>query len=203
MDSADTKSSLYIRSYDVAYREFLHDAYNGFVASDPVIGGIRMERDRHAGPIRNVRTESPLDQPMESVGATMMLHREALRSTDVASHTEMVANFARELIGEQTKQFFRKMGEMCVAAGTSVKNVGQGVPTLVQLRELFKKMDLSFGEDGQIEGLTLFVDPIHTERAQALMLEAETDPECVAIVLEKRAEWMRDRASKSHRTLSR
>jgi hypothetical protein len=190
-------------SYDNAYRAFLHDAAAALTREDETIGKIPMVRDRHAGPIRNVRTETPLDQPMSTASAGMTMPLDVLLQTDVDGHTTMIYEFSQELIREQTRLFYRHLGEMCTAAGTSVQNVGEGVPTIEQLRELFRRMDFSFNERGELSGLQIHVDPSQMERAKALITEAERDPEINDILLVKRAEWMAQRAAASRRTLSR
>lgn len=205
-DGADQKGAnlpLSIASYDSAYIEFLHEAVDGFISADQVIGGIVRINDPHTGPIRNVRGTNTLDQPMVEMGATMTLHVNALQMTNVDAHTDMVINFAQQMIAVQATQFFKSLGEVSVAAGTSVENVAGGVPTIEQIRDLFRKMEFTFDEDGRPAGLQLFVHPSQEERAKALVEEFENDPECQKIVLEKRAEWMKKRAEAAGRALSR
>lgn len=84
-----------------------------------------------------------------------------------------------------------------------MQNVGEGVPTIEQMREMLRRIDLDFDENGSLVGLTVFVHPSQLERARQVMEDAEQDPECVRIVLEKRAEWMRNRAAYANRALSR
>lgn len=194
---------LEVPSYDKAYCEFLQCVAEALMKENSPIGKIKMLRDRHAGPIRNVRTDTPLDQPMWEAGAAITLPRDVLLRTDVEGHTVMVYEFAQATLAEQARLFYRHFGEMCTAAGMSVENVGQGVPTIEQLRELFRRMDFSFNERGELSGLELHVHPSHMERAKAIMAEAESDKEIKDILLEKRAQWMAQRAATSRRTLSR
>lgn len=190
-------------SYDSAYREFLHAAVEGLMREDEGIGKIPMIRDRHSGPIRNVRTETPLDQPMRQIGATMELTQETLLETSVDGHTEMVYDFAQEVMGEQKILLYRNLGEMCDAAGMTVQNPGKGVPTMEQMRQLFGKMQFSFTESGEVNWPDLHVDPSQMERAKALIDEVRNDPEIAEIIAKKRGEWEVRRAAASRRTLSR
>lgn len=193
---------LRLPSYDLGYRQFLSDVADGFIAANELLGQIEMVRDRHVGPIRNVRTDDPLDQPMKLLGAMMTLGRDALLSTDIDAHTVMIATFAEELIAAQSKHFFQHLVEVCTAAGTTVENTGQGVPTIEQLRELFRKMDFEFDDNGKIRS-QLIVDTSQAEKAKALMSEAGRDPEIRRIIQDKRSEWLKVRAAQSRRTLSR
>ena len=199
---AATVEPLRLPAYDLAYRKFLDKAYRGFVAENPLFSNIEFVRDRHAGPIRNVREQNMLDQPMVPLSAGMTIEKTAIRATDVDAHTAMVSAFAEEMLGEQSRQFFRNMGEVCDAAGTTVSNIGQGAPTLEQFRELLEKMELAFDDDGKLK-TQLVVHPSQAEKAKALWASVQNDPECLRIVLEKRAKWMELRAARSHRTLSR
>jgi hypothetical protein len=128
---------------------------------------------------------------------------EALTTTDIDSLAVAINNSATEYIELQSRGFFAHLNEVCEAAGTSVKNIGQGVPTIAQMRELLRRMDLEFDEHGMLKGLRLIVHPSQLERAKQIMKEAEGDAECVRIVLEKRAEWLKNRAAYTDRALSR
>jgi hypothetical protein len=198
----DPGRTLRLPSYDLAYDVFLRDVVGGFMSASDIIGKIATVRDPHSGPVRNVRTEQPLDQPMFSISTPMSLEKEALRSTNIDAHTEMISAFANELIIAHTTRFFESVSEICVAAGTSIENVGNG-STIEQVRQLFRKMDFSFDEEGKLSGQQLVVSPSQEQRARELILEIENDPECRRIILEKRNEWIRLRAERSHRTLSR
>lgn len=194
--------ALCLPTYDRAYRRFLENAYHGFVAENPLFCEVEYIRDRHTGPIRNVRDEKTLDQPMAPISAGMTIEKAAIRSTDVDAHTLMISAFAEEMLGAQSHQFFANLGEVCNAAGTTVPNIGEGVPTLEQFREMLRKMDISFDDEGRIE-TQLVVHPSQAEKAKALWSSVQNDPECLRIALEKRARWMELRAARSHRTLPR
>jgi hypothetical protein len=193
---------LSVVSYDLAYREFLDDAFRGFASDHQLLGDIALVQDRHAGPTRNVRDQIPLDQPMSEGSATMMLERAALRATDVDAHTLMIAQFAEEMIDAQLGMIFKGISEICDAAGTTVKDVGAGIPTIEQIRELLGRMDLAFDDDGRIKQ-TLFVAPEQEERARQLNVEIAKDPQCARIISEKHKKWIEERAARSRRTLSR
>ena len=204
MIEADSRGRpLSVASYDLAYSTFLDSAFRGFAKDHDLLGDIVTIRDRHAGPIRNVRdTDVPLDQEMYEGSAGMEMERNAHLATDVEAHTVMIAQFAGEMIGAQIRGFFKNMAEMCEAAGTSVKNEGGGIPTIEQARELLRKMDFSFDEAGKPE-LQLVVDPSQAERAQKFNMEVAQDAECTRIMAEKRQKWMESRVARSRRTLSR
>lgn len=193
---------LTVSTYDSSYRQFLDRAFSGFAKDHQLLGDIVVVRDRHAGPIRNVREGVPLDQGMMEASATMTLERAALLATDVDAHTLMLAEFAEEMIGAQLTGFFKNMGEMCDAAGTTVKNDGQGIPTIEQAREMLAKVELAFDEDGKLQQ-TLVVHPSQAERAKKFNEQMARDPECARIVAEKRQKWVELRAARSRRTLSR
>ncbi len=125
---------------------------------------------------------------MRVMSAMFTLEKEAIRTTDSDGHTMTITTFAQEVLGEQTKRTFQNMPEMTTAVGTAFANEGGGVPTIEQMRELFRKMEFSFDDDGRISGLKLFVDPSQLERAKELTRQAEEDAECRQIILEKRAE---------------
>jgi hypothetical protein len=177
--------------------------YEGFVADNELLGNIKSIQDRHLGPIRNVRGENRVDQPMVLLSATMSMERTAIRLTDIDAHTATIQKFSEEMIAEQSKQFLSHLGAITEATGNTVANVGDGAPTLEQMRELLRKMELSFDGEGNINKLQFIVHPSQAEKVRALWSAVENDPECQRIALQKREEWLELRAARSNRTLSR
>jgi hypothetical protein len=193
---SDPGTQLTLPSYDDAYCRFLQDAVRGFVQDHHLLGEIETVRDRHAGPVRNVEADQPLDQPMVQLGAPFTLETASIASTDVEAHTSAVVAFATAIVNEQVRYSLQNIGVIADAVGNTVNS--KGSPTLEHFRELFRKIDLSFNEDGTI-AQTLVVPPGHADAIQRLM----TDPEILKIIAEKRAAWEATRAARSRRTLSR
>jgi len=109
---------------------------------------------------------------------------------------------SRDADGKGTA-FFANVAEVADAAGTTVRSNG-GAPTLDQMRELLRRMDLDFEEDGTIsKGLRLACPPEAEKATRELMLSVENDPECRRIIIEKRRLVMQKRAEKSTRRLPR
>jgi hypothetical protein len=191
---------LTLPSYDDAYRQFLQDAYRGFVQDHALLGEIETVRDRHAGPIRNVDADEPLDQPMVKLGAPFTLETAAIVSTDVEAHTAAVAAFATAMLNEIERQSLENIGVIAGAVGNTVD--GQGAPSVEHFREMLRKIDISFNDDVTI-AQTLIVHPDHADLAKKLMSDLARDPEAQRIIAEKRAAWEVTRAARAHRTLSR
>jgi hypothetical protein len=191
---------LTLRAYDDAYGRFLQAVVRGFAADHSLLGAVETIHDRHAGPIRNVDAEVPLDQPVLQIGAPFTLETAAIASTDVDAHTVAVAAFATALINEQVRHSLRNIGSIADAVGNTV--LGEGPPTLEHFRELFRKTDISFNEDGTI-AQTLVAPPELAETVKRLMRDLDNDPEARRILAEKRAVWEAIRAARAHRTLSR
>jgi hypothetical protein len=198
--TSEEQARLALPSYDDAYGRFLQDAFRGFVQDHSLLGEIEAVRDRHAGPIRNVDAAKPLDQPMVQIGAPFTLETAAIASTDVEAHTAAVAAFAAAMVNEQVRLSLQNIGGVADAVGNTV--LGVGPPTVEQFRELFRKMDISFNEDGTI-AQTLVVPPEAAEAVKRLMSELDRDPGARHILAEKRAAWEATRAARAHRTLSR
>lgn len=100
------------------------------------------------------------------------------------------------MVNEQVRYSLQNVGVIADAVGNTVH--GQGLPTPEHFRELLRKVDLSFNEDGTI-AQTLVVSPGHSDAVQRLM----SDPETLQIIAEKRAAWEATRAVRTRRTLSR
>jgi hypothetical protein len=196
----DPEAQLVLPAYDDAYRLFLQDVFRGFVQEHPLLGEIETVRDRHAGPIRNVDGEQPLDQPMVRLGASFSLETADVASTDVEAHTAAVAALATAMVSEQVRHSLQNFGVIADAVGNTVH--GDGPPTLEQFREMFRKIDISFNDDGTI-AQTLFAPPEYAETMKQLMRDLERDPETRRIIAEKRAAWEATRAARARRTLSR
>ncbi len=113
---------------------------------------------------------------MQVASVQFTISIDAVRTTDIVSLAVAINNTAREYIELQSRAFFAHLNEVCEAAGTAVQNVGQGVPTIEQMRELMRRMDLEFDENGMLTGLKLIVHPSQLERARQVMKEAERTP---------------------------
>ena len=198
--TSEQPARLTLPSYDDAYRQFLQDAYRGFVQDHSLLGDIETVHDRHAGPIRNVDAEEPLDQPMMRLGAPFTLETATIASTDVEAHTAAVATFATAMVNEMERQSLQNIGIIADAVGNTVD--GQGAPTVEHFREMLRKIDISFNDDGSI-AQTLVFHPDHADLAKQLVSDLARDPEAQRIIADKRAAWEATRAARAHRTLSR
>jgi hypothetical protein len=188
-------------AYEQAYLKFFQRAIDAFVAADDVLGDIESVATRHVGPRRNVRGEKPLDQPMQEASAPSTLTFDDIRRGDIDAHTVMVFETTSEMIGERTKGFFANLAAVSDAAGMTVHN-RDGMPAIEQMREMLRRMDLEFDENGKLsENIKLYVAPEAADAAKALVAAALEDPECVEIVAKKRQEWFARRATERPRKL--
>lgn len=102
-----------IPAYDDAYMEFFRDSVYGIMGEDKLLGGIDVVHDRRDGPIRNVRTEQPLDQPMLSTSFSFTIGIDAIRTMDVGALAVAINNTAREFIEGQSRAFFGHLNKIC------------------------------------------------------------------------------------------
>jgi hypothetical protein len=190
-------------AYDRAYSELLSDAIQGLIAGDRLLGAIKRSESRHTGPVRNVRGDNPLDQPPHAGSAVSSLEINAFKTFDIDAHTVSVYETAQEVISVHSRAVLAGMCEIADAAGMTVKDDGVSAP-IEHFRELLRRLELEFDEDGNISGnWAISVPPEYIEIAKALMTEAGKDPECQRIISEKRQTWLGIRAEKNIRKLPR
>ncbi len=189
-------------AYERAYHAFFRRAMDGLLAADELLGDIDKVVSRHEGPLRNVRGSTPLDQPMQSASAPASLTIDAIRQTDLDAHAVMVFETSQTMIAEQSKGFLANLSAVSAAAGTTVSSQGDGAPSIEQMREMLRVMDLEFDEDGNLsENIRIIVAPEAADVAKALIAAAQEDPECIRIVLDKREKWLAAHASQRTRKL--
>lgn len=140
-------------------------------------------------------------QPMVRISGTFTISNNAIRSGDSAALAQAVSELHSEIAGQQVGMLLKEVA----AAADSVGNVttAGGRPISPELLlESYRKIELSFNEDGTWDPPTLVLHPTMQEATQRAFERLTTDPdlkrEFDSIIEAGRKAW-RDR--ESHRKL--
>lgn len=191
-------SRLFAPEYDEAWLKVLYQATQGIVFQDSVFGMLRRIETSHSGPIRNVRSPQPLDQPYSGAQFSATMHEDDLRQTKIDKHTDFIIDMAEAAKKEMGPQLFQSIAEMTAASDMDFDAGGQPFSAEMYLKTL-EKMDIDFDDDGQPHLPTLVVPPTIGEATQRAVKEAEQSPRYNDILTRKRDEYF---AKKRTRRLS-
>lgn len=184
--------------YDRAWAHVLHEAIQGLVSHDPVMGMLGRVETEHGGPVRNVRTPEPLDQPIRGAELMATMDPDAVRATNVEKHTQFVAEMTDALLREVGPQLFESIAAITSATGMDEDAKGQPFSADLFLRTL-EKLEIAFDDTGQPLLPTLVVPPALGETAKNALQTAQHDPRYHEILSAKRDAYF---AAKRTRRLS-
>ncbi|OGN75706.1 MAG: hypothetical protein A2X25_02755 [Chloroflexi bacterium GWB2_49_20] len=187
-----------ILDYDNAMNDFIGIVIRGFIGFNPLLGQIEHSNSVHAGPIRNVQGENPLDQKLNSIEASYVINISAIRNTDFDEITNYLYTLAMNMQDSLTKYFFKSMGEITDATGLAFN--AKGAPLSLDLIiNMLEKMSLEFDDNGEPIMPTLIVPPTTIEHMRKLEETSDQKKRFNEMITKKREEYF---ANKRTRRLS-
>jgi hypothetical protein len=161
-----------LEEYDIAWQSLVGVAAEAMLASHPLLGQIARRKTPHAGPIRNVRIPTQLDQPPGKVESVATIGRDDLRLANIEAHSNFLAELALEHVKGMAKFFFATIDEVTEAAGTSHSSGGQPLSWDLFL-DMVERMQISFDAEGKADLPTLIGHPDTIASLQPMTPEQE------------------------------
>jgi hypothetical protein len=166
---------------------FNDQVVKGFFSADSFFGQIPWKTTEHAGPVRNVRGPSPLDQMMPVVEAESSVSIDTIRNTDIEDYTQFLYVLATSSIQAFADEFFKGLGEITNAVGTSLDAGGEPF-SFDMLNDILEKLHIQFDEEGEPILPTLVMHPKMAERIGNMKPTPEQEKRYAEIIERKRAE---------------
>jgi hypothetical protein len=184
--------------YEKTMLRFIDQVVKGFFLADPLFGPTRWRPTEHAGPIRNVRGPSPLDQTMPVIEAESLVSMDSFRNTEIGNYTQFLYDLATSSIQAFAPEFFKGLGEVTGAVGTSLDAEGRPF-SFDMLNDMLEKLHIEFDEEGEPILPTLVMHPMMAERIKNMKPTPKQEKRHAEIIKRKRAEYY---AKKRTRRLS-
>ena len=112
-------------AYDRAMLRFTDQVVKGFFAVEPFFGRVPWHPIEHAGPIRNVRAPSPLDQTMPMIEAVSSVEIDTIRNADIEAYTAFLYKLADSNTQAIASELPRTIREVTEAVGSSFNGTGE------------------------------------------------------------------------------
>ena len=125
MNTKENRVRFRIPPYDNASNKFLELVVYGFIDTDPLLSQIHQRSVKHAGPIRNVRGEEPLDQDISPIQGETLIKTKAIRETNFDEITMFFYDIAQNLQAGLSKGFFKNLNEITNATGQVIDFKGK------------------------------------------------------------------------------
>jgi hypothetical protein len=178
--------------------QFVRRVVEGFFSVEPLFGQIPWRPTEHAGPVRNVRGPSPVDQDMPIIEAESSVDVAVIRSTDIKGYAAFLYDLAESSIEAFAREFFKGLGEVTEAVGTSVDAEGRPF-SFDLLNDMLEKLHIEFDEEGEPVLPALIMHAKMAERIGDMKPTAEQEELHAEIIERKRKEYY---AKKRTRRLS-
>jgi hypothetical protein len=184
--------------YEKAMLRFIDQVVKGFFSADPLFGPMPWRSTEHAGPVRNVRGPSPLDQTMPVIEAESSVSIDTVRNTEIEDHTRFLYELATSSIRAFAPEFFKGLGEVTDAVGMSLDAEGKPF-SFDMLNDMLEKLHIEFDEEGEPILPALVMHPMMAEQIRNMKPTPEQEKRHAEIIERKRAEYY---AKKRTRRLS-
>ena len=183
-----------IKSWDDAYQSFEHAAFAASYGRNSVLSDIQRIETEHVGPIRSVDGPAKVELPMQVRVIEASIGADAIEEMNFDAHATLISNIVEQSVGHSEKLFLSMLESVTNAVG----NVVSGPLTVDTLREVIRKVEWDFDEDGKATPKQIMVSPHDIERVKSVVEEAGRDPEIIQIMREKQA---KAKAERRRRTL--
>jgi hypothetical protein len=193
-----TKLRFLIPAYEKVMLRFTEQIMKGFFSVDPLFGQIPWRSTEHGGPVRNVRKPSPLDQTMPVIESESSISIDSIRNSEIEEYTHSLYELANSSIRAFAPEFFKGMGEITEAVGTSLDARGRPF-SFDMLNDMLEKVYIEFDEEGEPIFPTLVMHPRMIEQIRSIKPTSEQKERYDEIIMRKRAEYY---AKKRTRRLS-
>lgn len=176
-----------IPNYSRAMIRFVEQVMRGFVALHPILGSIPWKPTEHQGPVRNVRSPSPLDQRVPPIRSEGAMPLDTIRNTDFDDFARFLDELAHSQIGQLMSEFYTTINGVTAATGNVVDGGGQ-LFSFDMLNDALEKVDIDFDSDGNPILPTLITDPAAATRMRSLEPTSEQTERHRQIIARKKAE---------------
>ncbi len=171
-------------------------------AGDPVLSQIKKLRQREGGQMRyQQHGGGTVQEGFERIGAQFEVSLTEVPTLVGQKFDAKMENIARELVSHLATAFFKKMGESCEMAGTSINAHGRPVSAEMFL-DMISTVQMEFGPDGKPTH-SFVIHPDMLPAVKKVAEQIENDPELKrkhAEILERQREaWA---ARESNRKLA-
>ena len=190
-----TQLRFFIPTYETAMLRFISDVLEGFFAADPVFGQMRRQMDIHAGPVRNVRGPTPVDQMMPVIESVASIDVDDVRSANTEAYTDFLCELADSQIAGLANEFYKSLGEVVDAVGTSVDARSRPF-SYDLLLDALEKLHIEFDENAEPRLPTLVMHPRLFERIKAIRPTTEQEKRHARIIEKKRTEYFAQKRSR-------
>lgn len=160
----------------------------GFINTDPLLGQFGHKTVVHAGPIRNVRGQNPLDQDMLPIEASSMIKKESIRNTNIDEITFFLYSLAQDIMNTMGREFFKGITEVTKATGQVVDAKGEPL-SLDHVLDTLEKISLEFDKDGKPIMPQIILPPEMFERFRKLKESDDQRKRLEKIIINKREEY--------------
>jgi hypothetical protein len=189
---------LIIPEYYTAELRFIENVLQGFMDKDPFLSGIERTTTIHKGPIRNVRSDTPLDQRMFEVHGESEISWDSVLNGKIEDYTKFLYDISESQRKSLTKNMFKNISEITDATGQSVNAKGQPLSIDLYL-DLLEKIEFGFDDKGNPQYPTMYMPQNAIEKFHSLKYTPEQEQRKKKITEEKRARF---NANKRSRRLS-
>jgi hypothetical protein len=146
--------------YQEAYNEFSHEIIQQAIRSQSFLGLMYSDRTIHAGPVRNVPGDNPIDHPMTRVEHQMDLHHDVIRESDTDAFAREFLKAPASVIDQLTGAFVSHFEDIVNSTG-NVIDAGSRPLDFDQFLIVLESWDMKFDESGNpdLENLLILVGP--------------------------------------------
>ena len=186
-----------LTDYDEAFYRFSNEVLLSFQNLEPLLANFPALVSEHCGPIRNVRGDVPLDQPLEAIRFEAPISPQVIRNCDIEGYVEFLSELSQKRLEAIGPQFFDKMNVVVEAVGNSVDAGGEY--TYTTYLKAIEQIEISFDEDGKPLMPELYGHPDTIEKIRKCQPTEEEKNKLLGILERKRREYF---AQKRTRRLS-
>ncbi|MBN1219905.1 MAG: hypothetical protein JXM69_13330 [Anaerolineae bacterium] len=187
-----------IPAYEKAMLRFTDQVVKGFFSVDPLFGLMPWRSTEHYGPVRNVRGALPLDQTMPVIEAESSINMDTIHNTEIEDYVQFLAELATSSIQAFAPEFFKGLGEVTNAVGTSLDARGKPF-SFDMLNDALERLYIEFDEEGEPILPALVMHPMMVERIRNMKPTPEQEKRHAEIMERKKTEYY---AKKRTRRLS-
>jgi hypothetical protein len=146
--------------YREAYNHFTDEVIKQVIRTQSFLGSIYSHRTIHAGPVRNVPGENPIDHSMTRVEHEMTLHHDVIRESDIDSFGAEFLKTPASVINQLSGAFVSHFEDIVDRTG-NVFDAGGRPFDFDQYLTLLESWDMKFGEAGNpdLDNILILASP--------------------------------------------
>jgi hypothetical protein len=133
--------------YQEAFNEFTDMVVQQALRSQSFLGSMYSDRTIHAGPVRNVPGDNPIDHPMTRVEHEMVLHHDVIRKSDTDAFAKEFLKTPATVIDQLSEAFVSHFEDIVNSTG-NIFNAGGRPFDFDQYLTMLESWDMKFDEAG-------------------------------------------------------